>query len=77
MYTRLEHRGQGIANSLVEAIIIHAKNRVIQLHLNCVTTNPNAINLYKKHGVKIYGTEPRSLKVGIEFFDEHFMILEF
>jgi len=77
MYTKPEYRSQGIANSLIEAIVFHAKNYVIQLHVSCITTNLNAIKLYQKHGFKIYGTEPNSLKIGDHFFDEHLMVLTF
>ncbi len=62
---------------LVEAIIIHAKNHVMQLHVTCVTINLKAIDLYQKHGFRIYGTEPRSIKIGDTFFDEHLMVLKF
>ena len=31
---------------------------------------------YQKQGFKIYGTEPRALKIGDTFFDEHLMILD-
>lgn len=74
MYTQPEYRRHSVASNLIDTIIIHAKNRVTQLHLSCVTTNLNAITLYQKHGFKIYGTEPNSLKVSDHFFDEHLMV---
>ena len=77
MYILPQYRGKGIANELVKAIINHAESRVLQINLNCNTNNLIAINLYEKHGFKICGTEPRSLKIGDEFFDEHMMTLEF
>lgn len=76
MYTRPEYRGQGIASALIQSIINHAKSRVSQLHLTCVTSNFGAVALYQKHGFKIYGTEPRALKTRDAFFDEHLMILD-
>jgi ribosomal protein S18 acetylase RimI-like enzyme len=76
MYTRPECRGQGIASSLIKTIINHAKSRVAQLHLTCVTSNLGAVAFYQKQGFKIYGTEPRALKIGDTFFDEHLMILD-
>lgn len=75
MYVRPEHRGHGIATRLVETVIDHAKSRVMQLHVTCVTTNPTALQLYQKHGFIIYGTKPRSLKIGDRFYDEHLMLL--
>ena len=77
VYTQPEQRLKGASNSLIEAIIIHAKEHVIQIHLTCVTTNLGAIKLYQKHGFLIYGTEPRSLKIDDIFFDEHLMIFVF
>ena len=76
MYTRPECRGQGIASALIQTIINHAKSRVTQLHLTCVTSNLGAVAFYQKQGFKIYGTEPRALKIGDTFFDEHLMILD-
>ncbi len=76
MYTRPECRGQGIASALIQTVINHAKSRVTQIHLTCVTSNPGAIALYQKHGFKIYGEEPRALKIRDTFFDEHLMMLE-
>lgn len=76
MYTKVEYRGQGIASALIQTIISHAKSHVAQLHLTCVTSNFGAVAFYQKHGFKIYGTEPRALKMRNTFFDEHLMILD-
>lgn len=75
MYTKKEYRGNGIANSLIQKIIKHAKSRVTQLHLTCLTNNLAAVRLYQNHGFKIYGTEPRALKMRDAFFNEHLMVL--
>ena len=77
MYIKDTHRNRGTADALVKAIIDHAKQRVIQLHLTVVTTNHAAIRLYQKSGFTIYGTEPRSLKIEDRFYDEHLMVLKF
>lgn len=77
LYLRKGYRGQGIADQLVEKIITHARDKVIQLHCTVTTENTSAIELYKKYGFQIYGTEPRSLKVSGIFYDEHFMVLKF
>ena len=76
MYTRPEYRGQGIASALIKKVINHARSRVTQLHLTCVTSNPGAIALYQKYGFKIYGEEPNSLKIDTQYFHEYMMILE-
>lgn len=76
VYTKPAYRGKGLAGSLIERIITHAKSCVIQLHLACVTTNLGAVKLYEKHNFKIYGTEPRSIKIGDNYFDEYLMCLD-
>ncbi len=76
LYTQLEYRGQGIASALIQTIIHHARSRVIQLHLTCVTSNLAAVAFYQKQGFSIYGREDRSLKVAETFFDEYLMILD-
>ena len=77
MYTKEDYRKQGIADALIKKVIEHAKKRVIQLHLTVVTTNIAAICMYEKNGFRIYGTEPRSLKINDRFYDEHFMVITF
>ena len=76
MYIKPAFRKNGIGDALVKAIISHSKKRVTQLHATVVTTNQVALNLYEKNGFKIYGTEPCSLKVGDEFYDEYLLVLE-
>lgn len=76
MYTRSEYRKQGVASALIQTVITHAKNHVIQLHLTCVTNNLGGIRFYQKQGFKIYGTEPRAFKIGDIFYDEHLMVLD-
>ncbi len=76
MYTRPKSRKQGIASALIQTVITDAKSKVLQLHLTCVTSNRGAIQFYQKQGFKIYGTEPRALKIGDTFFDEHLMVLD-
>lgn len=76
MYVNPEQRGKGIANQLVRAVIDHAKPRVFQLHLTCVTTKTAAFQLYQKHGFRVFGTEPRSLKIGDQYVDAYLMVQE-
>lgn len=77
MYVEPAFRNQGIANSLVKAVVEHAKKTVLQLHTTVVTTNKSALRLYEKNGFVIYGTEPNSLKINDYFYDEHLMVLTF
>jgi ribosomal protein S18 acetylase RimI-like enzyme len=76
MYIRPEARGKGVGKVLLQHVRDHAKEReVMQLHLTVLTTNYTAINLYLKFGFVIYGTEPRSLKIGDTFYDEYMMVM--
>lgn len=77
MYVEPSCRNKGIANSLVKAVIDHAKKSVLQLHTTVVTSNKSALNLYEKNGFIIYGTEPHSLKINNYFYDEYLMVLTF
>lgn len=77
MYTRTEYREKGIATAVVQTLIQHAKTCVTQLHLSCVTSNFAASAFYQKQGFRIYGTEPKSLKINDTFYDEYLMVLDF
>lgn len=77
MYVRQEFRRSGLSNRLVATVLDHARSRVLQVHCTVVTSNVPALKLYKSSGFEIYGTEPRSLKVGQTFYDEHLMVRRF
>ncbi|HAT2049070.1 TPA: GNAT family N-acetyltransferase [Legionella pneumophila] len=76
MYTRPEYRGKRIATTLIQAMIQHAKTYVTQLHLTCVTSNHTARAFYENQGFRIYGTEPKALKINNIFYDEYLMVLD-
>ncbi|HEY7358830.1 MAG TPA: GNAT family N-acetyltransferase, partial [Ktedonobacterales bacterium] len=46
-----------------------------QLLLAVVTTNTAARRLYQSLGFEVYGTEPRAMKQGDQYWDEELMIL--
>ncbi|MFZ4115357.1 MAG: GNAT family N-acetyltransferase [Chthoniobacterales bacterium] len=71
------YQRRGIGGELMKTILRHAKNYVLQLHLTVVSTNETAVRLYERHGFRIYGTEPRSLKVDDRFYDHHLMAVLF
>ena len=77
MYTHTEHRGKGIATALLQTLIKHARAQVTQLHLTCVVSNVEACAFYQKQGFRIYGTEPKALKINGTFYDEYLMVLDF
>lgn len=68
---------RGLGGELMTIILKHAKDHVMQLHLTVVSSNETAVRLYQRHGFKIYGTEPRSLKIEGHFYDHHLMVLFF
>lgn len=76
MYVVPEARGQRIATRLIENLIHRAEQNehLEQIHLAVVTTNVAAIRLYKTLGFTAYGTDPRVIRVGSLYFDEHLMV---
>ena len=76
LYLKKTYRSNGIASELLNEIIKHARSNVLQVQLSVNTKNIKAINLYKKHGFIIYGTELESIKIGNNFHDEYLMYLK-
>lgn len=75
VYVKEAARGQGIGRALVEAVIDHAAGRVEQLHATVTTGNEAAHELYHHLGFRIYGLEPRGIKVGQRYFDQELLVL--
>lgn len=74
VFVRPPARGHGVGRALLELLLEHARQRVRQVHLSVVTTNPAAVALYQRHGFVTYGTEPRALLVEGTPYDEHLMV---
>jgi ribosomal protein S18 acetylase RimI-like enzyme len=74
MYVRMHACGKGVGAALVQAVLEEARGKALQVHCTVVTSNDRARRLYERHGFTIYGTEPRALKVGDRFYDEHLMV---
>lgn len=74
VYVAPAHRGRGVARLLLEDVLAHARLHVLQVHLSVVAGNEAALALYKRAGFVSYGLEPRSLRVGRVFHDEHLMV---
>ena len=77
VYVTRSHRGRGVGTALVEAALSFARSldgvRVVQL---CVTERSTvALDLYRRSGFVIWGTEPAALQVGDESLAEHHMYL--
>jgi ribosomal protein S18 acetylase RimI-like enzyme len=77
MYVLPERRGHGTGKALMQELIAQAKQlaELEQLHLAVVTTNRAACYLYRSLGFEVYGTTPRALKLGEQYWDEDLMVL--
>jgi ribosomal protein S18 acetylase RimI-like enzyme len=72
-------RGKGTGRALLRAVIEEAKKLkdMRSLLLTVTVTQKAARQMYESLGFRILATEPRSLRMGEEYFEEHHMILEF
>ncbi len=75
VYLTPRARGQGGADLLVAAVIDEARRHVLQLHLVVTQNNERARRLYERHGFRIYGQDPRGLRVDGVFYDDYLMVL--
>ncbi len=73
-----EHRGLGIADALVAAVLARARAMpgLERITLAVLATNSAARKLYHRAGFVPYGYEPRAIRVGDEFFDDEHMVLD-
>jgi ribosomal protein S18 acetylase RimI-like enzyme len=77
MYVLDSARGQGLGRALLGALL----ERVSQLpdleevQLSVAVSQVAAQNLYASFGFKSYGREHRALRVGEQFIDEDYMVL--
>ena len=78
MFVAPESRGLGAGKALMQELIARARQieGVEQLLLAVVTTNQAAYRLYRSLGFEVYGTEPRALKSGVQYWDEYLMVLK-
>lgn len=77
MYVDAAHRGSGLAQRLVEAVIAGARDSgAVLLHLSVTVGNVSAQSFYRRMGFTVYGIERRSLNVGGRFHDEELMVLD-
>jgi ribosomal protein S18 acetylase RimI-like enzyme len=73
MYVRAGFRGRGLGDGLVEAVIDHAAKEVEQIKLTVNAENAPAIRLYERHGFRVIGRYPNSLRIGGRSYDELIM----
>lgn len=71
-------RGAGCAKALVNELIRLARTMggVEQLMLCVVSENAAAKAVYTGLGFRVYGREPRALKIGESYLDQELMVLE-
>lgn len=77
VYVTGSHRGKGVGRAMLAEILERSTSDdgLEQILLAVATSNEPAIRLYRSVGFEIYGTEPRALKIGSEYIDEHHMVL--
>ncbi len=77
VFVDVQQRGKGVARRLVNACIEQAETdpAIMQVHLSVNAENNSARQLYESLGFIAYGTEPRSMRVGDLFYDEHHLAL--
>ena len=78
MYVLPDRRQHGVGKALMQALIAQAKQLagLEQLHLAVVTTNAPARHLYRSLGFEVYGTAPRALKMGEQYWNEDLMVFQ-
>jgi ribosomal protein S18 acetylase RimI-like enzyme len=75
VYVTASHRSRGLGQELIAAVLTMAKEDPLLEQVLLATSQQAARRIYGQFGFEIYGTEPRALKVGSEYVDEHQMIL--
>jgi RimJ/RimL family protein N-acetyltransferase len=75
MYVRPDARGTGLAASLLQHVIAHARPLVEEIRLTVMASNAAAHRLYSSAGFQPYGLERRALKVGDDYYDDMLMAL--
>ena len=74
VYVRPEWQGKHISENLIRSCLEWAKGQaVIIVKLAVVTHNSSAIRCYERCGFTIYGTEPKAIFYGGNYYDEYLM----
>ncbi len=77
VYVAASHRGHGIGTRLLGELLDRVRLDPSVEHVLLAVSRGNvpAIRTYRSFGFEVYGTEPRALKVGSQYVDEHQMAL--
>jgi ribosomal protein S18 acetylase RimI-like enzyme len=78
VYVKAQYRGQGIGRALMVDALRRARQQpTLERITIAVTSHQSAARaLYLSLGFRIYGHEPRALKVGDIYADEEHMVLD-
>lgn len=76
VYLMEEHRGKGIAASLIRHALSHAKQRLEIMTLGVCVVSKAARAAYIKEGFQSYGIEPKMQKIDGVYYDEEYMWLD-
>lgn len=70
-------RGLGVGSGLMLALIAWARGcpGLLQLHLGVSVTQDGARRLYTRHGFRVWGLEPRALRIDGQDIDEEHLCL--
>lgn len=72
-------RGQGCADALVRAALVHARGweGVTSIHLSVTETQTAARRLYERHGFRVWGTQPDAVQdeMGCVLTEQHMILL--
>jgi ribosomal protein S18 acetylase RimI-like enzyme len=77
VYVSPSHRGQGAGRALLVRLLEEVKQdpTLEQILISVASSQAAATALYRSLGFEPYGTEPRALKIGSGYVDEHHMVL--
>jgi ribosomal protein S18 acetylase RimI-like enzyme len=77
VYLTPHARGAGISKKMMRTLLDRARaiKGMDQVLLSVAATQIPAIRLYRSLGFELYGTEPRALRIGDRYIDEHCMLL--
>jgi GNAT superfamily N-acetyltransferase len=70
-------RGTGLAPAMLRHLLDHARGVVEEVRLSVTRGNGPARSLYLRAGFTDWALEPRALKIGDTYHDEHLMVLRF
>lgn len=77
MYVQPNYRRQGVGKTLLEKALVYARNTMKSLIINISVeaSNIHAKKLYEAHNFKVWGTEPKAMRVNGNFYTELHMAL--